>query len=513
MRTSVWSTGPDILLLFQSDRVTMISGDIALRRSILLIAFAVCICANRVWADFPTIALEPVSQDEIVAPVAIANAGDGSNRLFVVDQRGTIHVIDNGSVLPTPFLDIGSKLVTEQPGYDERGLLGLAFHPNFGQSGMPGEDNFYVYYSAPQPNGDPNDPINPVNHQSVVAEYSVPSLGSNVADAGSERVLLTIDEPQFNHNAGYLGFGNDGMLYITTGDGGGGGDNEPGHTGGGAGDPSGGLGNAQDLTKMLGKVLRIDVFGTNGPGGEYGIPNDNRFVGEGGGVREEIYAYGLRNPWRAAFDDGPGGTGRFFVADVGQGDVEEVNLVEAGGNYGWRIKEGTFDFDNTVTPDPDVPLIDPVSEYAHPGSNIGLPEIGLAVTGGVVYRGSEFPELDGKYLFGDWSTGFGSPHGTLLGLEETSPGVFDFSILDVLGGNPLDEFVQAFGLDENGEAYVATKRTLAASGTDPGSGLPTGAIYRITVVPEPTALVLLLSASLALWTGHRSRLTPSRTSG
>jgi glucose/arabinose dehydrogenase len=476
-----------------------------MRMLVALALFVTGLLAHAAQAAFPTIALVPISQDEIVAPVGVTHAADGSNRLFVTDQRGTIHVIDGGTVLATPFLDIGANLVTERPGFDERGLLGLAFHPNFGQMGQTGADKFYVYYSAPQPNGDPDDPVNPVNHQSIVAEYSVPSIGSNVADPTSERILMTFDEPQFNHNAGYLGFGPDNQLYITTGDGGGGGDNEPGHTGGGAGDPSGGLGNAQDRTKLLGKVLRIDVDGNNGPGGEYGIPADNPFVGEGGGVREEIYAYGLRNPWRASFDDGPGGTGRLFVADVGQADVEEVNLVEAGGNYGWRIKEGTFDFDNTVVPIPVVPLIDPVGEYAHPGSANGLPEIGLAVTGGVVYRGTDFPELDGKYLFGDWSSGFGSPAGTLLGLDETAPGVFDFSILDVLGGNPLGEYVQAFGLDENGEAYVATRRTLAPSALDPTSGLPTGTIYRITVVPEPSTLSLLGLASLLAMTRGRRR--------
>ena len=245
--------------------------------------------------------------------------------------------------------------------------------------------------------------------------------------------------------------------------------------------------------------------GTNGPGGEYGIPVDNPFVGFGGGEREEIFAYGLRNPWRASFDDGPGGTGRLFVADVGQGDVEEINLVESGGNYGWRIKEGTFDFDNTVSPSPVVPLIDPIAQYGHPNSTNGLPTIGLSVTGGVVYRGSDFPELQGKYIFGDWSNGFSQPNGTLLGLEETSPGQFDFSILDVFGGNPIGEFIQAFGLDESGEVYVATKGTLAPSALG-SNGLPSGIIYRVTVIPEPTTLVLCSMALLLL----RSRLRLDR---
>ena len=454
------------------------------------------------WGTFPPVVLDPISQNQIVAPVSIANAGDGSNRLFVADQRGKIHVIANDNLLPTPLLDIESRLVPERPGFDERGLLGLAFHPNFGQSGQFGSDKFYVYYSAPQPNGDPDDPVNPVDHQSVIAEYAVTGPGSNVADINSERILMTFDQPQFNHDGGYIGFGPDSFLYISTGDGGGGGDNEPGHTGGGPGDPAGGLGNSQDRTNLLGKILRIDPQGTNAPGGQYGIPGDNPFATTGGGVRGEIYAYGLRNPWRASFDDGPGGTNRMFIADVGQGDVEEVNILQAGANYGWRIKEGTFDFDDTVNPDPDVPLVDPIAQYTRPGKNNGLPEVGISVTGGVVHRGSN-PRLQGKYIFGDWSRNFGQPEGTLLGLEETSPGNFDLSTLDVVGGNPIDEYVLAFGLDEHGEVYLATKQTLAPSRLDPTTGLPTGAIYRIRAVPEPTTLSMLGASILFIGLGSR----------
>jgi glucose/arabinose dehydrogenase len=444
------------------------------------------VCPTSGWAGFPQVALDPISQGELVSPVAIAHAGDGSNRLFVVEQRGLVRILEGGSLVPTPLLDISSRLVPERSGFDERGLLGLAFHPSFGQPGAPGNDKFYVYYSAPRPGGDPDDPVAPVNHQSVVAEYSVAGAGSSVADPASERILLTFDQPQFNHNGGYLGFGPDNLLYISTGDGGGAGDNEPGHTGGGPDDPVGGLGNAQDLSNLLGKILRIDPLGDGAPNGQYGIPEDNPFVGESG-VHEEIFAYGLRNPWRASFDDGPGGTGRMFIADVGQADVEEVNLLQPGGNYGWRIQEGSFDFDPTVVPDPVVPLTDPIAQYAHPGTEVGLPQIGLSVTGGVVYRGTASPDLEGKYLFGDWSTGFRDPAGTLLGLEEIAPGDFQLSILDVAGGNPIDEYILAFGLDELGEAYLATKRTLGPSevGLD---GMPTGAIYRIRVVPEPASL-------------------------
>lgn len=462
-----------------------------------------CLCQSAtLWAQFPQISLEPISLGELTSPVGIANAGDGSNRLFITEQRGEIRVIENGALLETPFLDIEPKLVPERAGFDERGLLGLAFHPEFGNLGAPNSDKFYVYYSAAQPTGDPNDPVTPVDHQSVVAEYSVSGTNSNVADPSSERILLTFDQPQFNHNAGFLGFGPDDLLYVATGDGGGGGDNEPGHVGGGAGDPAGGLGNAQDRSTLLGKILRIDPQGTNGPNGQYGIPADNPFVGEAG-VREEIFAYGLRNPWRAAFDDGPGGTGRMFIADVGQGAVEEINLLEKGGNYGWRIKEGSFDFDVTVSPNPMTELVGPIAEYTRPGTGVDLPEIGISVTGGVVHRGAD-ALLNGKYIFGDWSTGFRNPEGTLLGLEETSLGQFELSILDVLGGNPLDEYIIAFGLDERGEVYLATKQTLAPSALSE-AGLPTGAIYRINAVPEPGSAMLAIAGSLAMLTVLRRR--------
>jgi glucose/arabinose dehydrogenase len=464
------------------------------------------IAATQAWGQIPELRLTPVSQDQIVTPTAITNAGDGSNRLFVTDQRGTVHIVQNGTTLASPFLDISSALVTERAGFDERGLLGLAFHPDYGTAGAQGEGKFYVYYSAPSPNA-PGVPTDPVDHQSVIAEYRVSATDPNVADPSSERILMTIQQPQFNHNAGYLGFGSDGMLYITTGDGGSSNDNNVGHTGGGADRPSGILGNAQDRTKLLGKVLRIDTLGNNGPGGQYGIPADNPFVGVGNGVREEIFAYGLRNPWRATFDTVPGGEERLIVADVGQGRVEEINIVESGGNYGWRVKEGTFDFDAATTPDPVVPLQDPIAQYEHPGAGLGLLEVGLSVTGGVVYRGNEYPALQGSYIFGDWSTGFGSPVGTLLGLSEVAPGEFDseIQVLSVEGGNPLAEYILAFGTDELGEIYVATKRVAAPSGVDPDTGLPTGSLYRIGIVPEPSAGLIGAVAALLSIASRRRR--------
>jgi glucose/arabinose dehydrogenase len=475
-----------------------------MRATTLILALTASGLARVAAGAFPTIALEPVSVGQIVAPVGIANAADGTNRLFVLDQRGKINIIQNGSLLGTPFIDLGPRLVAERANFDERGLLGLAFHPNFGLANQPGNDKFYVFYSATSPLAS-NDPVNPVNTRSTIAEYSVPSLGSNTADFNSERILLQFDKPQFNHNGGNLAFGPDGLLYISTGDGGGAGDDDAGHTGGSAASPPGALGNAQDRTNFMGKILRIDVNGT--ANGQYTIPADNPFVGVGGGVKEEIYAYGFRNPWRATFDTGPGGTGRLIVADVGQNLVEEIDVVVKGGNYGWRVDEGTRTFDGTVVINPVVPLIDPIAEYAHPGAGIGLPEFGISITGGEMYRGSQFPELAGKYIFGDFSTAFNPANGVMLGMEETSPGVFALAQLNVVGGNPIGRYITAFGTDENGEIYVATKTTLAASGLGP-NGQPTGAIFHVVAIPEPGGVSMILAAAM-LWVG-RARVRRAR---
>jgi glucose/arabinose dehydrogenase len=420
-----------------------------------------------------TLELQPVVTNALISPVDLTHAGDGSNRLFIAEQRGTIRILDaNGSLLPTPFLDIESKLVTENQFYDERGLLGLAFHPDYATPDAPGEGRFYLYYSAPSPNA-PGTTSAPVDHLSVLAEYRVSPDNPNVADLNSERILLTLDQPQFNHNGGGLAFGPDGTLYVSIGDGGGQNDNGAGHTGGNDSQPAGALGNAQDLTNLFGTILRLDVLGTNGPGGQYGIPADNPFAGSPE-ARGEIYAYGLRNSWRFSFDDGPGGTNRLFAADVGQNDVEEIDLIVSGGNYGWRRKEGSFVLDGQVEVDP-ATLIDPIAEYAHPDTLVGLPRIGRSITGGFVYRGSAIPQLNGFYVFGDWSSDFSNPSGTIMALEEVAPDDFALFLLDFADGNPLNQFLPTFGEDESGELYVATKTILAV-----GTGeAPTGSIYKI----------------------------------
>lgn len=454
------------------------------------LALAGMLACPPVQAAFPTLHLKPVVRKQIVSPVSIAHAGDGSKRLFVCDQNGKIHIVRHGMLLPEPFLDIGASLVTLNPtNADERGLLGLAFHPDYASEGQPGHGRFYVYYSKPHVNGvDPGPPNegDPVNHASVISEYQVSATDPDKADPLSERRLLVFTQPQGNHNGGQLEFGPDGLLYIASGDGGSSNDDNAGHTGGSSSRPPGALGNSQDRSNLLGKILRIDPLGSNGPGGQYGIPASNPFVGVAG-VREEIYAFGLRNPWRFSFDDfGPGATGRLFCADVGQGRVEEVNLITSGGNYGWRRWEGTFDLfplapnPSGITPTP------PVAEYAHPGQGAatGLPEFGISITGGYVYRGAEFPALQGKYIFADYSVQPAQSNGILLGIEETSPGVFGpVTALTVSTGNPLGTRVLAMGRDESGEIYVATKEARGAtqSGAD---GKPSGALWKIVPMTE-----------------------------
>ncbi len=458
---------------------------------VLVAAIAVACSLPSARADFPPLVLEPVAVGQFGSPVAVTHAGDGSGRLFIVDQRGTIHILRDGVVLPQPFLDLSAKLVAERAGFDERGLLGLAFHPDFADAEAAGSGRFYVYYSAPSPDA-PGTAAEPVDHRSLVSEFRISDDDADLADPASERVLLSFNQPQFNHNGGQLAFGPaDGLLYISTGDGGSSNDNNAGHTGGDASQPSGVLGNSQDLTKLLGKLLRIDPLPESGTG--YAIPPDNPFVGQGGGVREEIFAYGLRNPWRFSFDAAAEGGPRLFLADVGQGHFEEINLIVPGGNYGWRRFEGQADFDAT-TPVAG-PFDAPVAVYAHPGAagDTGLPEVGLSVTGGYVYRGSAIPDLVGKYIFADWSTGFGSPDGTLLGLEETSPGSFEMSVLEIEGGNPIGRYIPALGADEAGELYVATKTSLAPSAPDPDSGLPAGQLFRIAGTPDPVEVTLAVT--------------------
>ena len=328
-------------------------------------------------------------------PVGIAHAGDGSGRLFVLEKVGRIRVVQDRALLPTPFLDITGRVGSSQ---NEQGLLGLAFHPDYTANGL-----FFVNYTDRQ--GD-----------TVVARFSV-SADPGQAEPASEVVLLTLDQPAGNHNGGHLAFGPDGYLYIGTGDGGGAGDR---------------YGNGQNGQTLLGAMLRLDVDG----GEPYAIPQDNPFAGNPN-VRDEIWAVGLRNPWRYSFDRL---TGDLYIADVGQNVYEEVNFEPAGDpggrNYGWPIMEGMHCFP-ADRPCDRTSLTLPVLEYDHTK--------GCSVTGGYVYRGQESPNLRGVYLFGDFCSG------RIWGLAPTGAGDGDWQVAPLAQG---DVRISAFGEDEAGELYL-----------------------------------------------------------
>ena len=325
--------------------------------------------------------LQPVV-DGLEQPVFLTHAGDGSGRLFVLERAGRIRIVEQGALLPEPFLDIRSRVRAG----GERGLLGLAFHPRFAQNGR-----YFVNYTRDS------------DGATVVAEYRV-SPDPDRSRRG-ERVLLTVAQPFSNHNGGMIAFGRDGYLYIALGDGGGGGD--PGNR-------------AQDPDELLGKILRIDVAGR-----PYGIPPDNPFA-EGGG-RPEIYALGLRNPWRFSFDRA---TGRLLAGDVGQGHREEIDRIVRGGNYGWRRLEGTrCHRPRTGCERPG--LVPPLDEYRHRNGR-------CAVVGGYVYRGRAMSELRGTYLFADLC------NGEIFGLREGRRRILLDSVLTIA----------SFGEDEAGEVYV-----------------------------------------------------------
>lgn len=343
----------------------------------------------------PTLALSAFASG-FTAPLGFETPNDGTGRNFIVEQGGTIRIIQNGSVLAVPFLDVTARV--ESGG--EKGLLGLSFHPAFQNNGR-----FFVNYTRR---------VN-LQLQSVISEFAVSTADPNQADSLSELQLLVLDQPFDNHNAGQLAFGPDGFLYIAFGDGGSG------------GDP---FGNAQNLQTLLGKMLRIDVDSPPAPGKSYAIPADNPFA-NGGGL-PEIWAYGLRNPFRFSFDPP---TGRLFAADVGQSSFEEVDLITGGGNFGWNIMEGNHCF--PTEPCNRTGLITPIAEYGHDAAG------GISVTGGYVYRGSAIPGLAGIYVFGDLASG------RVWGLVEDAQGNWQMTL--VLTHNLT---VSSFGQDGAGELYL-----------------------------------------------------------
>jgi len=353
------------------------------------------------------------------SPVAATFTSTGL--MLVCEQTGFIRSLSKGTLNEKPFLDLQNKLIKLSGAYDERGLLGIALHPEYSSN-----KKFYVYYSAPSSES-------ASDHQSVISEFKVSSDPLR-ADITSERILLTVQEPESNHNGGDLHFGPDGYLYISMGD------------GGGAGDKHGSSGNGQNLNTLLGKILRIDVNTDQG----YKIPADNPFVGKS--AKPEIWAYGLRNPWRFSFDLG---SGLLFAADVGQNKFEEINIIEKGGNYGWRIMEASHCFDPKTNCKTEGLKL-PIAEYDH--------DIGISIAGGYVYRGKALSGMDGKYIFADWN-------GPVFYLEKNGESWLKRNV--ELKGKPSGDLkILAFAQDNDAEVYILTNQ-------DVGSKDTKGAIYKL----------------------------------
>ncbi len=482
-------------------------------RNSLLGLLAVSVFAIGATAGAPTGSAHPVAKkerladqigkgqistrlEEVATGLTAPNWGTAApglpDHLFVTDQVGILWAIDLMTGEKTVFLDVSADIVplgfAGEGTFDERGLLGVAFDPEFDTNGL-----FYTYTSEPV-DGNAADfavpAAGPVNHHAVIAEWQAndstdPSQG---VDLSSKRVLMRIGEPQFNHDGGALNFGPmDNMLYISLGDGGAGNDVAPGHTAV--------TGNGQDPSNVLGTILRIDPTGSNAPNGQYGIPAGNAStpgVTPGGavgctddGICDEIYAYGFRNPYRFSIDT----DGGLYVGDVGQNDIEEIDYVSgAGGNYGWNLKEGSFCFDTSgVAFENEISgfcdgvdvsgLIDPIAEYDNHLE-------GHSVIGGFVYRGTGIPDLDGRYVFGDFSKvfvfTFNDPEesafnetvikvtaapGRLFYLTDTD------DIVEFKGGSPTGT-VLGMGQDASGELYVLGNATGLPSGVS-------GTVHRI----------------------------------
>ena len=344
-----------------------------------------------------------------------------------MEQGGVVKVFDNTRNVnhSTVFLDISDRLLYS----GEQGLLGLAFHPNFVSNGY-----FYVDYVMDNP------------RRTVIARYSVMESNPNIANKNSEQVVMEINQPFSNHKGGQLAFGSDGYLYIGMGDGGSG------------GDP---FGNGQNRSTLLGKILRIDVDSSSN-GQNYAIPNDNPFVANSLGYREEIYAYGFRNPWRFSLDSV---SGQLWVGDVGQDLIEEIDLVVKGRNYGWNIMEGSLCY-NPATDCDKTGLELPIWNYSH--------DVGNAIVGGYVYRGSALPDLAGAYVYGD----YGSGRIWFLRYDGTT------AINTLMADTGLN--IASFGLDQQRELFFTAYD---------------GKIYKLTsaVIPEipwQTSLVFLLAPTL-----------------
>jgi glucose/arabinose dehydrogenase len=398
----------------------------------------------------------------------MAEPPDGSGRLFIVDETGQVWIIGkDGKRLSSPFIDVSSKMVTLNATYDERGLLGLAFSPDYKTNGK-----FYLFYTAPPRSGGPQ-PGTPWNNLTRISEFKV-SGDANVGDLSSERVLLESDHPQLNHNGGTIAFGPDGYLYISIGDGGGGDDNQAGHVQDWYAANTGG--NGQDIyANLLGNILRIDVNGS-----PYNIPADNPFAGTA--AKPEIYAYGFRNPYRFSFD--MGGSHQLFAGDAGQSLYEEIDIVTKGGNYGWNVKEGTHCFntdddkqERSSCPAVDSagkPMIDPIIEQVN-ASNPKGGGVTVTIIGGNVYRGKTFPDWTGKYFFGSYSQD-GKANAKLYSASSSESGMWPVSEVTLKDHpNDLGEYLKGIGQDQSGELYLLTGMTGSPSGTQ-------GKVYKIVAM-------------------------------
>ena len=411
-------------------------------RTLLLLALipVMAVAAQSADSSLPAVELVRVFPAlTFERPVFITHAGDDSEFLYVVEQEGVIHRIDPASPERTDvFLDIRSSVTR---GGNEEGLLGLAFSPMFAENGR-----FYVYYSATKP------------RRSVLSRFETRPDG--LADTESEEVVLEVGQPFPNHNGGMITFGPDGMLYVGLGD------------GGSAGDPHR---NGQNPGTLLGTILRIDTE-QPGEGVPYAIPDDNPFVGQSG-ARGEVWAYGLRNPWRFSFDEA---TGDLWVGDVGQNAREEVDIVRPGANYGWNVMEGSTCFRARSCNDDGLQA--PVAEYGH--------DLGCSITGGYVYRGKRVPALEGVYLYADFCSG------RIWGLR------YDGSAVTAqweLVHAPFQ--VSSFGEDADGEVYVlgfdgGIYTFAAAPGEEPPAAVPTPA-NATKIQPSPSPVIGLATTPAA----------------
>ncbi|XP_015252072.1 PREDICTED: HHIP-like protein 1 [Cyprinodon variegatus] len=377
-------------------------------------------------------------------PLAMVHANDGTHRFFVAEQVGLVWAyLPDRSKLEKPFLNITKAVLTSSWEGDERGFLGITFHPKYKYNGK-----LYVYYSVEVG----------FDERIRISEFRVSANDMNLVDHTSERVILEIDEPASNHNGGMLLFGDDGYLYIFTGD------------GGMAGDPFGTFGNAQNKSALLGKVLRIDVD-NNERGPLYRIPPDNPFILEHD-ARPEVYAYGVRNMWRCSVDRGDPqtkeGKSRIFCGDVGQNKYEEVDIIKKGRNYGWRAKEGFSCYDKKLCTNSSLNDVLPIYAYPH--------KVGKSVTGGYVYRGCEHPNLNGLYIFGDFMTG------RLMSLkEDKNSGQWKYNEVCMGVGltcafpgliNSYYPYIISFAEDESGELYFMSTET-------PSATSPSGVVYKV----------------------------------